>query len=229
MGLTSVLPIEVPHGKGLRLLGDDSETNQRSGYFFALAVAIVVHSLVYLSIDAASQQKYPSIRLLTRQGIFRRSGEGRPDVAHDKTSVFAALILAASACLVSAQDRKVSMIGIGRKSYAHWRSTQAHQLEETVWTYGFWTGLNCVTAASDQTQAKINVAAIVAEFEKTCAHQTSQTLASAVWTTYLGSKKWPRVEQLVAILGSVMLPPDLRYWRRARCAAELRGSQASAP
>jgi hypothetical protein len=29
----------------------------------------------------------------------------------------------------------------------------------------------------------------VVEVEKTCAQQTSQTLASAVWTTYLGSKK----------------------------------------
>ena len=32
-------------------------------------------------------------------------------MAHDKTSAFAALILAASACLVSAQDSKVSVIG----------------------------------------------------------------------------------------------------------------------
>ena len=105
--------------------------------------------------------------------------------------LIAALVFSASACLVSAQDAKVSvdMIGIGRMSCAHWRSTREHQLEGTIWIYGFWTGLNYVAAASGQTQAKIDVAAIVAEVEKTCAQQTSQTLASAVWTTYLGSKR----------------------------------------
>ena|ERR1700734_2024693 len=105
--------------------------------------------------------------------------------------MIAALVFAAPVCLVSAQDTKVSvdMIGIGRMSCAHWRSTQAHQLEGSIWVYGFWTGLNYVAAASDQTQAKIDVAAIVAEVEKTCAQQTSQTLASAAWTTYLESKR----------------------------------------
>src|SRR5260370_20985808 len=104
---------------------------------------------------------------------------------------FAALVFAAPVSLLSAQDAKVSvdMIGIGSMSCAHWRSTQEHLLEGTIWIYGFWTGLNYVAAASDQTQAKIGAAAIVAEVEKTCAQQTSQTLASAVWTTYLGSKR----------------------------------------
>src|ERR1700687_3988919 len=104
-----------------------------------------------------------------------------------KRILFAALIFAAPFCPVSAQDAKVSvhMMGIGGMSCAHWRSTQEHLLEGAVWIYGFWTGLNYVAAASDQTQAKIDVAAIVAEVEKTCAQQTSQTLASAVWTPYL--------------------------------------------
>jgi hypothetical protein len=108
-----------------------------------------------------------------------------------KRVLFAALVLAAPACLVLAQDAKVSvdMIGIGGMSCAHWRSTQEHRLEGTIWIYGFWTGLNYVAAASDQAQAKIDVAAIVNEVEKTCTHQTSQTLASAAWTTYLGSKR----------------------------------------
>lgn len=105
--------------------------------------------------------------------------------------LLAALVFAAPACLVLAQEAKVSvdMIGIGGMSCAHWRSTTEHRLEGTVWIYGFWTGLNYVAAASDQTQAKIDSAAIVTEVEKTCAQQTSQTLASAAWTTYLGSKK----------------------------------------
>jgi hypothetical protein len=108
-----------------------------------------------------------------------------------KRVLIAVLVLAAPACLISAQDAGVSvdMIGIGRMSCAHWRSTQEHRLEGTVWIYGFWTGLNYIAAASDQTQAKIDAAAIVAQVEKTCAKQTSQTLASAVWTTYLESKK----------------------------------------
>jgi hypothetical protein len=108
-----------------------------------------------------------------------------------KRVLFAALLFAAPARLVSAQDSRVSvdMIGIGGMSCAHWRSTQQHRLEGTIWIYGFWTGLNYVAAASDQTQAKINEAAIAAEVEKTCAQQMSQTLASAVWTTYLGSSK----------------------------------------
>ena len=105
--------------------------------------------------------------------------------------MIAALAFAAPVCLVSAQDTKVSvdLIGIGRMSCAHWRSTQAHRLEGTIWVYGFWTGLNYVAAASDQTQAKIDMAAIVAEVEKTCAQQTLKTLASAAWTTYLESKR----------------------------------------
>jgi hypothetical protein len=105
--------------------------------------------------------------------------------------MIAALVFAAPVCPVSAQDTRVSvdMIGIGRMSCAHWGSTQAHRLEGSIWVYGFWTGLNYVAAASDQTQAKTDVAAIVTQVEKTCARQTSQTLASAAWTTYVESKK----------------------------------------
>jgi hypothetical protein len=105
--------------------------------------------------------------------------------------LIAALVFAAPVCPVSAQDTKISvdLIGIGRMSCAHWRSTQAHRLEGTVWIYGFWTGLNYVAAASDQTQAKTDEGAIAAQVEKTCAEQRSQPLASAVWTTYLKSKR----------------------------------------
>jgi len=108
-----------------------------------------------------------------------------------KRVLFAVLIFAAPFRPVSAQDAKVSvdMVGIGGMSCAHWRSTQEHLLEGTVWIYGFWTGLNYVAAASDQTQAKIDMAAIVTEVKTTCAQQTSQTLASAVWATYLGLKR----------------------------------------
>jgi hypothetical protein len=108
-----------------------------------------------------------------------------------KRVLFAVLVFTALVSLASAQDSNVSvdMIGIGSMSCAHWRSTKEHLLEGTVWIYGFWTGLNYVAAASDQAQAKIDVAATMSEVEKTCAQQMSQTLASAVWTTYIGSKR----------------------------------------
>jgi hypothetical protein len=108
-----------------------------------------------------------------------------------KRVFLAALVFASPPCIVSAQDADVSvdMIGAGAMSCARWRSTQQHQSEGTVWIYGFWTGLNYVAAASDQGQAIIDEAAIVAEVKKTCAGLTSQTLASAVWTTYLRTEK----------------------------------------
>ena len=97
------------------------------------------------------------------------------------------IIFGAPICLASAQDAQVSveMIGIGSMSCAHWRTTNAHLLEGTVWIHGFWTGLNYVAAASGQTQPTISMSLIVSEVEKACARKTSEPLASAVWTTYL--------------------------------------------
>ncbi|MBR1277934.1 hypothetical protein [Bradyrhizobium sp. AUGA SZCCT0283] len=108
-----------------------------------------------------------------------------------KPSLFASIVFGASICVASAQDAKVSvdMVGAGGMSCAHWRSTEEHLLEGTVWIHGFWTGLNYVAAASGQTQPRISVSSIIAEVEKTCARKASQTLASAAWTTYLGAKR----------------------------------------
>ena len=108
-----------------------------------------------------------------------------------KRALFLALVVSCPSRLLSAQDANVSvdMIGIGSMSCAHWRSTQEHRLEGTVWIYGFWTGLNYVAAASGQTQAKIDAAEISAKVEKTCALGSSQTLASAAWTTYIEVKR----------------------------------------
>ena len=108
-----------------------------------------------------------------------------------KRSIFAAILFSAPHRVVLAQDAKVNvdMIGIGSMSCSHWRATKEHLSQGTVWIYGFWTGLNYVAAASDQTQAKIDPAEIGNEVEKACARQPSQTLGSAVWTTYLESKK----------------------------------------
>jgi len=108
-----------------------------------------------------------------------------------KRAAFPALVLVALVSPPSAQSDKVSvdMIGIGSMSCAHWQSSKERVLEGRVWIYGFWTGLNYVAAASDQAQAKSGAAVIVAQVEKACAHQMSQTLASAVWTTYIDAKR----------------------------------------
>ena len=108
-----------------------------------------------------------------------------------KPVLLAALICAAPVCPSSAQDVKVSvdMMGIGGMSCAHWQSTEEDRLEGTIWIYGFWTGLNYVASASEQTETKVDTAAIVAEVRKTCAQRPSQVLASAVWTAYLDLNK----------------------------------------
>ncbi len=108
-----------------------------------------------------------------------------------RSVLLAALVCAAPVGLSSAQDAEVSvdMMGIGSLSCAHWQSNQAHQLEGTIWIYGFWTGLNYVASASEQTETKIDTAAVVVEVKKTCAQRPSQVLASAVWTAYLDLHK----------------------------------------
>jgi hypothetical protein len=108
-----------------------------------------------------------------------------------KAFSLAALVFVASAHPVLAQDRKVSvgMTGIGSMSCAYWRSTKEHLSEGIVWVSGFWTGLNYVAAASEQAQSGTDTVEIVAEVKKRCAEAPSQTLASAVWNTYLESNK----------------------------------------
>jgi hypothetical protein len=108
-----------------------------------------------------------------------------------KAVLLAALVFVAPAQPALAQDTKVSvgMTGIGGLSCAHWRSTKEHLSEGTVWIYGFWTGLNYVAAASEQAQSGTDTAEIVAQVKKTCAQVPSQSLASAVWTTYLEFNK----------------------------------------
>ena len=108
-----------------------------------------------------------------------------------KPVLLAALICAAPVHASSAQDAKVSvdMMGIGSMSCTHWQSTQAHRLEGTIWIYGFWTGLNYVASASEQTETKVDTAAVVLEVKKTCAQRPSQVLASAVWAAYIDLNK----------------------------------------
>jgi len=108
-----------------------------------------------------------------------------------KTVLSMTLVCAASANIALAQDAKVSVgtAGIGGMSCAHWRSTKERLAEGTVWIYGFWTGLNYVAAASEQAQSGTDTAAMVAAVKRRCAQEPAQTLASAVWTSYLEFNK----------------------------------------
>jgi redox-regulated HSP33 family molecular chaperone len=108
-----------------------------------------------------------------------------------RSVLLAALVCAAPIRLCLAQEAQVSvdMMGIGSLSCAHWQSTQAHRVEGTIWIYGFWTGLNYVASASEQTETKVDTAAAMAEVKKTCAQRPSQVLASAAWTAYLALHK----------------------------------------
>jgi hypothetical protein len=83
----------------------------------------------------------------------------------------------------------VQLDGIGAKTCAHWRSTAASRAEGTVWIFGFWTGLNYVAAASEQTQASSDEKAVIAEVARVCAADPSQVLASAAWAAYLNLAK----------------------------------------
>jgi hypothetical protein len=108
-----------------------------------------------------------------------------------KTVLSMTLACAAFANIALAQDAKVSVgtAGIGGTSCAHWRSTKERLAEGTVWIYGFWTGLNYVAAASEQAQSGTDTAAMVAAVKRQCAQEPAQTLASAVWTSYLEFNK----------------------------------------
>jgi hypothetical protein len=108
-----------------------------------------------------------------------------------KSILLAALVCAGPVRPSSAQDAKLSvnLMGIGAMSCAHWRSTPALRLEGTIWIYGFWSGLNYVAAASEQTATNVDTTAAMAEVKKACAERPSQVLASAVWTAYLNLSK----------------------------------------
>src|SRR3979490_2670538 len=108
-----------------------------------------------------------------------------------KRVLVAVAVFAAPVCPVSAQDAKVrvDMVGIGGMSCTHWRSTQEHRAEGTVWIYGFWTGLNYVAAASDQDQSKASSAAMIAAVEKAGRPAPWGVLAAAAWSAYLDLNK----------------------------------------
>ncbi|MBX9711135.1 MAG: hypothetical protein K2X60_08880 [Xanthobacteraceae bacterium] len=104
-----------------------------------------------------------------------------------KPVLFSILICAAAPA--TAAEVTISMTGIGRMSCAHWQSSQQLHAEGTAWIHGFWTGLNYVAVASEQSQADLDATTIVSEVDKTCAQKPSQVLASAVWSTFVALVK----------------------------------------
>jgi hypothetical protein len=100
---------------------------------------------------------------------------------------FFALALSLLSSPSAAGETKVAvqLNGIGAMTCAHWRSTPASRAEGTVWIFGFWSGLNYVAAASEQTQANSGERAVIAEVVRVCATDPSQILASATWTAYI--------------------------------------------
>lgn len=86
-----------------------------------------------------------------------------------------------------AEETKVAvrLSGIGASTCAHWRSSASTRAEGTVWILGFWSGLNYVAAASDQTQPTSTDKALITETVEICAAEPSQILASAAWAAYL--------------------------------------------
>jgi hypothetical protein len=93
--------------------------------------------------------------------------------------------------IAQAQEAKVPvhLSGIGASTCAHWRSSAAARAEGTVWIFGFWSALNYVAAASDQSQANAAEKAVIAEVARLCAANPTQVLASAAWDAYLNLAK----------------------------------------
>ena len=89
--------------------------------------------------------------------------------------------------VAKAEESKVAvqLSGIGALTCAHWRSTAATRAEGTVWILGFWSALNYVAAASEQSQPKSTEKQIIAEVARICATDPSQVLASVTWAIYV--------------------------------------------
>jgi|SRR5580704_1544003 hypothetical protein len=81
----------------------------------------------------------------------------------------------------------VQLSGIGTLTCAHWRSSAATRAEGTVWILGFWSGLNYVAAASEQSQPNVSEKQVIAEVVKQCTSDPSQILASATWASYVNA------------------------------------------
>jgi hypothetical protein len=96
-----------------------------------------------------------------------------------------ALSLLSSPSVAGETKVAVQLNGIGAMTCAHWRSTAASRAEGTVWIFGFWSALNYVAAASEQTQANSEEKVAIAEIVRVCATDPSQALATAAWGAYL--------------------------------------------
>ena len=87
---------------------------------------------------------------------------------------------------IRARRLAVKLAGFGSKTCGDWLSSPSHKLEGSVWIYGFWSGLNYVAVASEQTQSQASSADMLDAVEEVCKREPSQILASAVWVAYVG-------------------------------------------
>jgi hypothetical protein len=104
---------------------------------------------------------------------------------------FFVLALSLLSSHADAEEAKVAvqLKGVDALTCAPWRSTAASRAEGTVWTFGFWSGLNYVAAASEQVQPKSDEKGVIAEVARVCATNPSQVLAGAVWEAYINFSK----------------------------------------
>ena len=93
--------------------------------------------------------------------------------------------------IARAEEAKVEvhLSGIGASTCAHWRSSAATRAEGAVWIFGFWSALNYVAAASEQTQPASPEKELINETVRICAADPSLILASAAWEAYLNVAK----------------------------------------
>jgi hypothetical protein len=83
----------------------------------------------------------------------------------------------------------VHLSGVGASTCAHWRTSAATRAEGTVWIFGFWSALNYVAAASEQTQPNSTEKEVIAEVARVCMTDPTQILASAAWAAYLNASR----------------------------------------
>ena len=93
------------------------------------------------------------------------AGETRPVPVHDKTFfIYGDLLCRFGLRGLSARYQRFCRYDRHREHDLRLLAVNARaSTRGTIWIYGFWTGLNYVAAASDQTQAKIDGQTIVNE------------------------------------------------------------------
>jgi hypothetical protein len=99
-------------------------------------------------------------------------------------NTLAGLILILSAVPAFAAEDDFWVIGMGRRSCAHWQSSAETLNEGKVWIYGFWSGMN-VFNTSHTVGSKTDPAGIIGEVKKFCENAPSESLFDAASMAFL--------------------------------------------